>query len=280
MGLQYNSTDVQGVQVKGKVGYTIVGSPTVTDGIASGFSSSNYMQVASNVANADITEIVLKAKLYDTALRNGNNYICYKTGGNLQFFIYAATGGTINEPSVYIPGPNASYNFTGFRPTIDSFFWLKYTYDGTTVRLYSKTDETDYTLRNTIENVSVTGTNGTWTIGNGSNLNSHSFMGEIDFNASYIKVKNKLWFWQPQPCKKVYYNGVLVWEYVPPYTQNWSNDQPSQHNTPVPLDAVGLTTGLISAVETDNLYEVSQGHNDAVGLTTGIISAVEEDVIL
>lgn len=34
------------------------------------------------------------------------------------------------------------------------------------------------------------------------------------------------------------------------YEQKWSDDQPTQHNTPVPLDELGLSTGLVSATVT------------------------------
>lgn len=179
-----------------QVGYTVVGSPTITDGVASGFSYSNRLTITSNVTNASITEMVWKFKLDASGLKNKYNYIFFKTGGNLQIAIYGNTT-NFSTPYIYLPGTNQSHQFTNFNPLPDVWYWVKYTYDGTTVRLYSSTDGTNYTLRKTIENVTITGTGGVYQVGWGSSQNPTStqyFSGSIDINETYIKVNGEYWF--------------------------------------------------------------------------------------
>lgn len=187
------------LNLSGPVGYTKVGSPTITDNVVSGFSYNNRLNITSNVANANITEMVWKFKLDSSGLKNNYNYVFYKTGGNLQISIYGnSTSQTFNAPYIYLPGHNQSYLFTNFIPSYDVWYWVKYTYDGTTVRLYSSTDGTNYTLRNTIENVTITGTNGVYQVGWGSSQDPTSiqyFSGSIDLKETYIKVNDKLWFY-------------------------------------------------------------------------------------
>ena len=82
--------------------------------------------------------------------------------------------------------------------------------------------------------------------------------------------------------QKAYFGTDLVYEKGGSYEQQWSDEQPSQHNTPVPIDAVGLTTGVIDAVQT-KVYEATDyelNNPDAIGLTTGVIDATVEDLSL
>ena len=175
------------------VGYTVTGSPTISNGVASGFTASDYLQVsASGMSNADITEIVWKCKLNQSALRQSSNFVMYKySGGNLQLSIYGGTT-TFNAPNLWVPGPNSSYGFTGFTPIADTWFWLKITYDGSTLKLYSSLDGITYTLRRTEESITMTGTDGLFNIG--YSYSTGYFDGEIDLNESHIKINGKAWF--------------------------------------------------------------------------------------
>ncbi len=174
------------------VGYTAVGSPTIVDGVASGFSGSSYMTMAFPNNVSTITEWVFKAKLTSEGLRSHYNYLFRR--GNFQCSAYGTQGGTFSTPTMYLPGPNASYAFTGFVPTVDTWFWLKYTYDGTTVRLYSSLDGVNYTLRNTINDVSVSAPGGNFYIGYADTNAESYFGGSIDLNETYIKVNGVSWF--------------------------------------------------------------------------------------
>lgn len=62
--------------------------------------------------------------------------------------------------------------------------------------------------------------------------------------------------------------------YTVPYKQQWSEQQPAQHDTPVPLDHVGLKTGVVY-VEQSKAFEYINAGSDSVGLTTGVVGAVQ-----
>lgn len=166
---------------------TKVGTPTIDEnGVASGFSSTNYLKfdLAKNVSN--ISEYVFKFKLTSEGLRNQYNYLFRR--GNFQFSIYGSTTVGFYTPNMYLPTYNQNVPLTGFIPVVDNWYWVKYTYDGTTVNLYSSIDGINWTLRNTVTNVTVAGNSGTFYLGFAdTNVNSY-FGGAIDLNNTYIKV--------------------------------------------------------------------------------------------
>ena len=174
------------------VGYTIVGSPTIVDGVVSRFSSANYLTLPLDKNVSNITEYVFKFKLTSEGLRNQYNYLFRR--GNFQFSIYGSTNLTFSIPNMYLPTYNQNIPLTGFVPLVDNWYWVKYTYDGTNVNLYSSIDGINWILRNTVTNVTVAGISGTFYLGFADNNVNNYFGGEIDLNETYIKVNNKLWF--------------------------------------------------------------------------------------
>lgn len=178
--------------IKGPVNYTAVGSPTIENGIASGFSSSDYLTLNLDKNVSNINEYVFKFKLSSEGLRDQYNYIFRR--GNFQLSIYGSTNLTFSTPYMYLPTYNQNIPLTGFAPIINTWYWIKYTYNGTVVNLYSSTDGINYILRNTVENVIVAGNSGTFYIGFAdTNVNSY-FGGEIDLNNSYVNINGNAWF--------------------------------------------------------------------------------------
>lgn len=176
----------------GKVTYTKIGTPTIVSSVVSNLSDANYLQVGSDVFNKDISEVVVKCTLDSNAIRQGENTIFYKTSDNISLTIPSTTT-AFSEPTIYLTGPDQAYTFTDFIPTVDVPFWLKYTYSGTTARLYYSLNGLDYTLCRTITNVTVTGADGTFIIGKGS-ASGNYFSGSIDLTETFIKVKGSYWF--------------------------------------------------------------------------------------
>lgn len=79
--------------------------------------------------------------------------------------------------------------------------------------------------------------------------------------------------------KKLYVGEEIVWdggEPSPEYEQQWSNQQPEQHNTPVPIDPTSITSDITS-ITTKNVYEAALA-SESVGLETGLLSIVVEDL--
>lgn len=212
MSVQFNSTSISDITYGGPVGYNKVGTPTIINGIVSGISSGNLLQVAQQVAPQNITERVAKIKFNASAIGSGRYHNVFFGPASMSLVFYAAADADkINSVSCYLPGAGSSLFYGLAALVADTWYWFKYTYDGTTASLYKSTDGSNYTLLHSVS-ATISGSAGNCFIGNRWNGDSNFFDGEIDMNETYFKVNGKLWFWQPRDVEKVYYNGTLVWQ--------------------------------------------------------------------
>lgn len=195
--------EVKKHQIMGPVGYTVVGSPTITDGVASGFSNTSpysYLQVDGfSFAN----RFGIKCRFQ------------YKTGFDLALiFGIANENGTV----VLTSGAIRVQLYPGKRMIVSNTMvdntWYKflYTYDGDKTYSLSLYDDNN-TLIGTVTDTSEIALPQTNYIRIGSIRASSlagTFTGSIDLNNTYIKVNGKLWYWQPQATKYIQRNNQLV----------------------------------------------------------------------
>lgn len=175
------------------VGYTKVGSPTISNGVVSGFSDSNYLvsSQALDVANYDNLEFYIRCKTpIEFVTSTWTNYITNGTTVN-------NAGRTLG---VYKGSSNTVFNVFGtdmYTYTVSENTWYR-------VKLVCTSDTQTATIYNDdgailIGPVSTTrniNNNKTLMIGGGTAANIGSF-GQIDLNETYIKANGKLWFFQP-----------------------------------------------------------------------------------
>ena len=171
------------------VGYTIVGSPTITDGVVSGFSSSDYLQLPNfpTLDNNSKVEIYIESKFYDNSVNyavlsayNGDTYdikIMLDAGKRLYGYVYNNANSTRYFARLWC---------SELTPT--SLLYTKYTIQNNLLKLARKIDllnwfETEVSLT---ENFSYTKST---PLCIGRSLN-----GEIYIKNTYIKINNKLWF--------------------------------------------------------------------------------------
>lgn len=181
------------------VGYTVVGSPTITDGVVSGFSSANYLYLPSAPSwrNIDVLETFTT---FTTSTMNtlqivmGSRYsqatCCVEiTSANKPLFriTYSDSGGTTKykETTInYVLSANTKYKVKNYfnKQTLVIKSEL---YDENGIMLASESSSlaSDYTF---IANI-----NDFWY---GYNPQGGTFNGSIDLNNTYIKINNKLWF--------------------------------------------------------------------------------------
>jgi len=172
--------------------YTVVGSPTISaDGVASGFSSGNYIQTPINLNNSKPFKYKLSFKtstiantteaLVGTAWNNAH----VKIEGNQCRFYY-----------------NSSY-YVGFAVASNTSYDIIAEYDGnTTIKLYYKqSSENEYNLtqNQTVEQGSNTSM---VRISHWDNSLPQPFTGSIDLNSFKIYVDGNLVY---QPCLKIPY---------------------------------------------------------------------------
>jgi len=194
-GLEYNNTTApsngwvytNSDLVKGPVGYTVVGSPTIVDGVASGFSSSDYLRIN----NFQDSGSSLELNIEFTTPPSASNACLFYAGSFRAFFAY-------NGTRLNVVFNSSSSQETGY---IDYTFdyGTKYTVNilrnGTTafVKIYKGT-----TLEKEVEipNISAfnNGNSTTMVMGYENIIFATPFIGSIDLNETYIKVNGKLWF--------------------------------------------------------------------------------------
>lgn len=209
--------EVKKHQLMGPVGYTVVGSPTITDGVVSGTDSSNYCSVNVNIPSFNTLEVVMRAKFTGTINSSAYMPLLAFGGGASQRritsnFTTASNGGTrlFSADGLIVNIPNTDFDLNTY--ALDFYY--------TRIRVTKNTDDYTYEL-----GVSADGT--TWVTKSGnyaSNIctgffylcrnSSGSSGGNVycDLNNTYIKVNGKLWFWQPRETEKIVVNGVQVWQ--------------------------------------------------------------------
>lgn len=174
---------------------TPVGSPTVTDGIASGFSASNYFQTP-QVFNPLGSELEIVFKINLTTL--GVSSLLLSQGATTQFHRLALWVNNSNKFCLYV-GNGSSWLFSilsnlTLEAGID--YWLKFVYSDGVYYLYYSLDGVYYQLDSSIES-SVTIPNMTTTafIGFLSDpaTGTNYLRGSMDLSKSYIKIDGKDW---------------------------------------------------------------------------------------
>lgn len=193
--------EVKKHQLMGPVGYTVVGSPTITDGVASGFSSSNTLEIDTFNANSDEWEMVLCVNRLDGS--KGNAFFALGNGQPMYLYLSASilrlhTSGS-SDISIRGSWLNAYY-YIRIRKK-GNICYLDYSDDAIT---YINTVEKEVDFSNY--------TNNSIFLGQATYYYNNYFGGSIDLNETYIKVNGKLWFWQPRETEKIVVNGVQVWQ--------------------------------------------------------------------
>lgn len=172
------------------VGYTIVGSPTIVDGVVSGFSNANYLRLA-NITFGDI-EFVLKIKTPNSSssIQQAIFYSNYNSGAES----FAFRLNTTNQ--IFVNLGNSGSITSSNALSLNTDYWVKIKIDNTNKNLkveYS-TNGTTYTQIGILNNISLLGVSfnncvfGLW------NARDRVFNGSIDMNETYIKKDGKLWF--------------------------------------------------------------------------------------
>lgn len=164
------------------VGYTVVGSPTIVDGIASGFSSSNTIQINNFNAGSESWEFVTRAK---RSSGGGNAVLCIGNGQPMYIYFSSST------LRVSITGTN-----TDISGTFDTnvFYYIRVRKEQNTFYLDYSTDRITYigTISTTADLSSYT--SNSISFGRAPYYQTTYFGGSIDLNETYIKVNGVPWF--------------------------------------------------------------------------------------
>ena len=178
--------------------YTPVGAIVNTNGVLSGFTSRNYATIEPPFTpNTNLWEVVFK----------------FTTGTNIssEQYVFASQRGSsgsyhgiffeIKSSKIFMQGSTSgsSWNInTGSTTTltVNTTYWLKGVFDGSTYKLYLSTDGTNFTQ----EGSTVTNSNPIYLttvvsrIGVYGNSAGYPFNGTVDLKESYINIGGGKWW--------------------------------------------------------------------------------------
>lgn len=168
---------------------TTVGSPTLSNGILSNTSQSNYGIISEDFKPSSSSyEIVINLNCSDVSR---NQYFFYLGDSSKSF------GGislNIDTSQLYIWGNNPNNQLLEGRGVTtlssDTDYWIKFTFDGTnTYKMYLSTDGVNYTQEiSTTSNLKITNDN------NEPTMVGYDLDGSINLLNTYIKIGDTLWW--------------------------------------------------------------------------------------
>ena len=185
------------------VGYTKVGSPTIVNGVASGFSENDYLKI--NVVPNIVTSFEFGVKvntgnLYAYCTIFGNNstnrhspQIEYNSSNNYIYFTTPLSDFTWGREIKYLVSSNTNY-------------WFKYIFENNKCSAYVSSDGISYALINQVSQPSIGWDE--W-IQIGADQSKDYWKGSIDLNNTYIKVNGHPWF-GPGVTKNLVPDGTVV----------------------------------------------------------------------
>lgn len=177
------------------VGYTIVGSPTITDGVVSGFSSGNYLTLnkALTVTNTMDIEIYVRAKMPST-ISSGFNFVYSNTSGYpTYFFLGTYTSAVFTARMALQNGVGLKFDDLYISVQTDTWYRFKITgKDG--IWKLEIFDDNGNLLKTDTKDWSSSSVNADYTFKFQCIDNTNTYSGSIDMNETYIKKDRKLWF--------------------------------------------------------------------------------------
>lgn len=168
------------------VGYTAVGSPTITDGVASGFSDSNYLRTTQDFPqSSNPFEMVFKVKF--TAVNT--TQVLFVSNQNL---IVAVSGQGHFRLQAQYQNSAWTYSQDGvYSVPVNTDLYIKVLYDGAVFKLSYSTNGISFTDDITISTSTLSFQSGYCLMGT---RGSQPLLGSIDLNETYIKINGVPWF--------------------------------------------------------------------------------------
>lgn len=169
---------------------TIVGSPTIENGVVSGFSSSNYVQISQKLDFTKNNECVFK---FTTPSSWNKGSLQYVFDSNL--FFYCTSSGALRYGW---KGTDSTWPDYGLYDILDNSttYYVKFSNNSNELIVSLSTNGTDY---NNTQTRDISNLNNDFVNYIRFSYNTENYWeGTIDLNETYIKVNNELWFGREQ----------------------------------------------------------------------------------
>lgn len=209
--------EVKKHQIKGPVGYTAVGSPTIADGIVSGFTYNDYFVTAQQISTTGISSFEFYARVKTpSAFAEGWCRICNAGSfGNQGTTAGIWSNSSVTQSFFHLFGIDIYQQLL----TTDTWYRIQYLYSPSsyTATVYDDNGNVlkSYTYSNPKLNLQG--------VIDFCQRYSNYVLGAIDLNNTYIKVNGKMWFYQPANTKYIVKDGKLVWADQNLYLLNTTN---------------------------------------------------------
>jgi hypothetical protein len=166
---------------EGQYSYTVTGTPTITDGIVSNFSNSNYVSVTrGNLTSWEGIELVIASPTYFSTSLSTSTIFAKRD----DFYVYCKSSGQLQA------------NFKGKTYSLDTIGKqvkkLKFKFTDSKTYGYYSTDGERYTQSFVANELPRMNTYNNFVFG--ARSYSSAYDGAIDLNNSYIVANNKAWF--------------------------------------------------------------------------------------
>jgi hypothetical protein len=91
--------------------YTVVGSPTIVDGVASGFSTTSYIEIPNaNLQNADTWEIEGVVQIYSDSVKNDKVWLSVSSGNGIMLPVALQDGSSQVQFQLYLSSNSTSWD--------------------------------------------------------------------------------------------------------------------------------------------------------------------------
>ncbi len=249
--------EVKHIDYGTSVGYTKVGSPTISNGVVSGFSSGNYLTIPAYSSN--INSIVFNTKIASYSTTAGNVQIIYRaTNSNPIIRITGSTLQVVYQYANILTADISSYT---------SSLYVRVELYANTQYLYISANGIDWNLANTSSvSIDFSGITADGSIGINGYNQTQVFDGSIDLNKTYIKVNGSLWFYKP--CTNyLVKDSKLIWADSGLYIEeNGVKTYATQNLAPVPS---GYTYGSTTTTDVGIIDMTTQVFTAHSGATLG-----------
>ena len=179
-------------KIKGPVNYTVIGNPTIENGIASRFSANNYLQLQQTFTLNKNSLIEFKIKINISTGSTGNGIIGYPEGYYFHLIIP-----TDNKISLYMGNGsnwtllNGQKGTTVLSTNID--YYIKIIINKGNVKCFLSTDDITYTTEFDV-NITITEEYNYNIVYGRARTDSQYLRGSIDLNNTYVNINCTTWF--------------------------------------------------------------------------------------
>ena len=180
-------------------GYSVSGSITIADGIASGFSSNKWVYISNVFApGSKPWKSVTKVRFF--SFTNNNTIISYQYSGHASFQVATKNGANAGKLVIYLSSDGSAKDIANNLMTstavvsTNTWYWVALVFTGTKYEVRLSADKETWTTVITVNSSTPIYQNTQNSYGYNFSTYPEPLDGEIDLKETYIEYDDKIWF--------------------------------------------------------------------------------------